>query len=147
MNNLFNVCLNSYACRRPMTVNNKWIHNLLYVFSCILLTSNSMIAIWKNIHSWVFQRLQISLVLRTHAILIVFEKLTRACFFQIALETICTITYTKFFFSRFVGVFSRYGVDEPRISHSLVKFAGNLPDSFDPIAKRKLFSPGCSIVD
>lgn len=28
-----------------------------------------------------------------------------------------------------------YGVDEPKISHSLVKFAGNLPDSFDPIAK------------
>ena len=45
-------------------------------------------AIWKNIHSWVFQRLQIALVLRTRAILIVFEKLTRACFFQIALETI-----------------------------------------------------------
>ena len=44
-------------------------------------------AIWKNI-SWVFQRLQIALVLRTRAILIVFEKLTRACFFQIALETI-----------------------------------------------------------
>ena len=45
-------------------------------------------AIWKNIHSWVFQRLQIALVLRTRAILIVFDKLTRACFFQIALETI-----------------------------------------------------------
>ena len=35
----------------------------------------------KNIHSWVFQRLQIALVLRTRAILIVFEKLTRACMF------------------------------------------------------------------
>ena len=38
----------------------------------------------KNIHSWVFQRLQIALVLRTRAILIV----TRSCFFQIAFETI-----------------------------------------------------------
>ncbi len=35
-----------------------------------------------------FQRLQIALVLRTRAILVVFEKLTRACFFQIARETI-----------------------------------------------------------
>ena len=34
-------------------------------------------------------------------------------------------------------IFPRYGVDEPRISHSLVEFARNLPDSFDPIAKRK----------
>ncbi len=50
-----------------------------------------------------FQRLQIALVLWTRAILIVFEKLTRACFFQIALETIllpiqiaqiCYIQYT-----------------------------------------------------
>ena len=45
-------------------------------------------AISKNIHSWVFQRLQIALALQTRAILTVFEKLTRACFFQIALETI-----------------------------------------------------------
>jgi hypothetical protein len=43
-------------------------------------------AIWKNIHSCVFPRLQIALVLRTRAISIVFEKLTRACFIQIALE-------------------------------------------------------------
>ena len=44
--------------------------------------------IWKNIHSWVFQ----TLVLRSHSILIVFEKLTRAFFFfQIALETILAI--------------------------------------------------------
>jgi hypothetical protein len=34
----------------------------------------------NNIHSWDFQRLQIAPV--------VFEKLTRACFSQIALETI-----------------------------------------------------------
>ncbi|XP_028393228.1 N-acetylglutamate synthase, mitochondrial-like [Dendronephthya gigantea] len=27
-----------------------------------------------------------------------------------------------------------YGVDEPRISHDLVEFAGTLPESFDPIA-------------
>ena len=37
-------------------------------------------AIWKNIHSWVFQRLQITLVIRSRVILTVFEKLTRACF-------------------------------------------------------------------
>jgi hypothetical protein len=50
-------------------------------FSCILLISNSMIsrAIWKNIHSWVFQRLQIALALQTHAISIVFEKLFSNC--------------------------------------------------------------------
>jgi hypothetical protein len=42
-----------------------WLHN----FSCILLSCNL-----KNIHSWVFQRLQIALVLRTRAILIVFEN-------------------------------------------------------------------------
>jgi hypothetical protein len=66
------------------------------IFSCILLISNSMVscAIWKtytlNVHSWVSQRLQIALVLRlrTRAISIVFEKLTRAYFFQIAHETI-----------------------------------------------------------
>jgi hypothetical protein len=59
------------------------------IFSCILLISNTMIsrAIWKNIHSWVFQRLQIALALQTHAISIVFEKLIRAFFFfQIALD-------------------------------------------------------------
>jgi hypothetical protein len=54
------------------------------IFSCILLISNSMVsrAIWKDIHSWVSQRLQIALVLRIRAIMIVFEKLTRACFFS-----------------------------------------------------------------
>ena len=35
-----------------------------------------------------FKNAQIALVLRTCAILYVFEKLTRACFSQIALETI-----------------------------------------------------------
>ena len=35
-----------------------------------------------------FSKTQIELVLRTRAILYVFEKLTRACFSQIALETI-----------------------------------------------------------
>ena len=35
-----------------------------------------------------FKNAQIALVLRTRAILYVFEKLTRACFSQIALETI-----------------------------------------------------------
>ena len=71
-----------------------WLHN----FSCILLLSNSTVSrgIWKNIHSWVFQRLQIALVLRTGAILIVFEKLTRACFSQIALETILLPIQTDF---------------------------------------------------
>ena len=43
-------------------------HLLLYIFSCILITGNSMVsrAIWKNIHSRVFQRLQITLVLQTN---------------------------------------------------------------------------------
>ena len=55
-------------------------------------------AIWKNIHSWVFQKLQIALVLRTRAISIVFKKLTRrACFFQIALETILLLILIKTF--------------------------------------------------
>jgi hypothetical protein len=59
-------------------------------FSCILLINNGMVsrAIWKNIHSWVFQRLQIALVLRTRAILTVFENLTRACFFETILLSI-----------------------------------------------------------
>ena len=40
-------------------------HLLLYNFSCILITGTSMVSrvIWKNIHSRVFQRLQITLVL------------------------------------------------------------------------------------
>jgi hypothetical protein len=47
------------------------LHNF---FMYIIMVSRT---IWKNIHSWVFQ----TLVLRTHSILIVFEKLTRAFFF------------------------------------------------------------------
>ena len=43
-------------------------------------------AILNNTHSSVFQRPQTALILLTRAILIVFEKLTRACFHQIALE-------------------------------------------------------------
>jgi hypothetical protein len=72
-----------------------WLHN----FSCTLLISNSMVScgIWKNTHSWVFQRLQMALVVRTRAILIIFEKLTRACFSQIPLETILLYTYTNLF--------------------------------------------------
>ncbi len=46
----------------------------------------------------VFQKLQIALVLRTRAISIVFKKLTRrACFFQIALETILLLILIKTF--------------------------------------------------
>jgi hypothetical protein len=55
-------------------------------------------AIWKNIHLRVFQRLQIALVLRTRAILsilVVFEKLIRACFSQITLETILYYLYLQ----------------------------------------------------
>jgi hypothetical protein len=43
--------------------------------------------IWINMHEWVFQRPQIALVLRTRCYFEVFEKLTRACYIQIALET------------------------------------------------------------
>ena len=55
-------------------------------------------AFWKNTHSWVFQKPQIALVLRTRAILIVFEKLVFVrVFSQIALEImllpICTNTF------------------------------------------------------
>jgi hypothetical protein len=39
---------------------------------------------WLNMHSWVFQRPQIALVLLYFE---VFEKLTHACYIQIALET------------------------------------------------------------
>jgi hypothetical protein len=46
------------------------------------------------LYSRVFQRLQIALVLRTRAILMVFEKLNRACSYQIALKTIRLPTYT-----------------------------------------------------
>ena len=42
-------------------------------------------------------------------------------------------------FKSLLMIFTRYGVDEPKISHNLVQFAANLPDSFDPVAKRKLF--------
>ena len=61
----------------------------VWLFKCILLIGVSMVssAIWKNTHLWVFQRPQITLILRPHAILIVFEKLAFACFFQIVLET------------------------------------------------------------
>ena len=51
-------------------------------------------SIWKNRHSWVFQRPQSALILPTRAILIVFEKLTRACFVQIALETMLLPIHT-----------------------------------------------------
>ena len=49
------------------------------MISCVIL---------KNMYSWVFQSLQIILVLWTCAILTVFAKLTHACFFPIALDTI-----------------------------------------------------------
>ena len=39
-----------------------------------------------NKHSQIFQRLQIALALRARAILLAFEKFTRAHLFQIALE-------------------------------------------------------------
>ena len=39
-----------------------------------------------NKHLWIFQRPQNGLALRARALLLVFEKLTRAYFFQIALE-------------------------------------------------------------
>ena len=39
-----------------------------------------------NKHSKIFQRLQIALALRARAILLAFEKFTRAYLFQIALE-------------------------------------------------------------
>jgi len=39
-----------------------------------------------NKHSQIFQRLQIALALRARAILLAFEKFTRAYLFQIALE-------------------------------------------------------------
>ena len=44
--------------------------------------------IWEKRALMSFSKTQIELVLRTRAILYVFEKLTCACFSQIALETI-----------------------------------------------------------
>ena len=44
--------------------------------------------IWEKHALMSFSKTQNELVLRTRAILYVFEKLTRACFSQIALETI-----------------------------------------------------------
>ena len=44
--------------------------------------------IWEKHALMSFSKTQIELVLRTRAILYIFEKLTRACFSQIALETI-----------------------------------------------------------
>ena len=44
--------------------------------------------IWEKHALMSFSKTQIDLVLRTRAILYVFEKLTRACFSQIALGTI-----------------------------------------------------------
>ena len=54
--------------------------------------------IWEKHALMSFSKTQIELVLRTRAILYVFEKLTRACFSQIALETILLpilIIYTE----------------------------------------------------
>ena len=54
-------------------------------------------AIWKISHFVSISKTQIAPVLRTRAILIVFEKLTCACFFQIALETLLLPIYTNTF--------------------------------------------------
>ena len=51
-------------------------------------------AIWKNIDSRVLQRLQIVLVLRTRAILIIFEKLTVHVFSKLNSKP-HAITYTN----------------------------------------------------
>lgn len=42
-----------------------------------------------------------------------------------------------FFLNIFCNDMLRYGIVEPKITHNLVHFAGNLPESFDPVAKRK----------
>ena len=82
-------------------------HATAYFFHVYYWISNSMVsrAIWKNIHSWVFQRLQIALVLWTRAILIVFEKLTRALFFPN-----CTRnhTYTNYFKAIISAILKRH---------------------------------------
>jgi hypothetical protein len=68
------------------------------IFSCILLVSNSIVLVQFQKRYTRFQRLQIALVFRTRAILIVFEKLTRAYFFQIALETILLHIQTTYYY-------------------------------------------------
>ena len=66
-------------------------------FPCILLFGNSMIsrATWKNTHSWIFQRPQVTLIIRTRTILIVWKTHSRVFFPN------CTqnhaITYTNKF--------------------------------------------------
>ena len=49
-----------------------------------------------NKHLYIFQRPQIALALRARAILLVFEKFTRAYLFQIALEVIFQIFSSQF---------------------------------------------------
>ena len=56
-----------------------------------------------------FKNAQIALVLRTRAILYVFEKLTRACFSQIALETILLPIHIEYLFRRGQPPPPRYG--------------------------------------
>ena len=67
-----------YTFRLRITFFWHWI-----TFSYTLLIVNSMIsrAIWENKHSWVFRRPRTAHVLRTRAILIVFDKLVQGCFF------------------------------------------------------------------
>jgi hypothetical protein len=78
-----------------------WLHNFfMYI---------NIVYYWKNIHmhSWVFHKVTSNCTRRsrTRAILIVFEKLTRACFSQIALKTIITtITYIYIFWSSAVSL-------------------------------------------
>ena len=65
------------------------LRNHLEIFSCILLISNRMIFLVQfgiNKHLQIFQRPQIALALRARAILLVYEKFTRAYLLQIALE-------------------------------------------------------------
>ena len=70
------------------------------IFSCILLVSNSIVLVQFQKRYTRFQRLQIALVFRTRAILIVFEKLSR--FFEIALETILLPIQTTYYIKQHI---------------------------------------------
>ena len=61
--------------------------------------------IWEKHALMSFSKTQIELVLRTRAILYVFEKLTRACFSQIALETILLPILTVIHFNLRLYIF------------------------------------------
>ena len=90
---LSNISISTIKHEQPIFIHIRYKNRLLMFY---LVLSNSLVsrAIWKNRHSWVFQRFQMALVLWTRVILIVFQKLTRAYFFPNCTRN-HTMTYTN----------------------------------------------------